>query len=81
MGNFCGSCFKGDSSESALVTPNEEIRRRHQLEAAERRLQEQENRGIKNPESVKRKQQLALERENAENAGGNSPPNLRWAQD
>lgn len=23
MGNFCGSCFKGDSSEFVVVTPND----------------------------------------------------------
>lgn len=79
MGNFCGSCFKGDSAGAAqLVTP--EARIRH-AEAAERRVQELESRGIKNPEDFKRKQQLAMERERAEQNAGNTTSNLRWNQD
>lgn len=44
-------------------------------------MQAQENRGIKNPESVKRKQQQAMERDRAQEEAGGSGPNLRWAQD
>lgn len=40
-----------------------EIRRQQQLEALEKRLQNQENRGIKNPEKVRRMQQKAEERD------------------
>jgi small VCP/p97-interacting protein len=51
--------------------------------AAERRIIEQEQRGIKNPESVKRNQQKAMEQERIERetAGSAGPTNLRWAQD
>lgn len=41
-------------------------RRRLQEEAAERRRQESENRGIKDPEKVRRQQQRALELEQRE---------------
>lgn len=50
--------------------------------AAERRIQEQESRGIKNVDSVKRAQQKAMERDKVleENAGA-SAGGLRWTQD
>lgn len=50
-------------------------------EAAERRIQQQESRGVKDPESVKRAQQRAMERERMEEQAGNSAPGLRWTQD
>jgi len=53
-------------------------------EAAERRQQEQQNKGIKNPENVKRMQQKAAETERLEReqamAGGNNQPALKWTQ-
>lgn len=55
------------------------------LEAAERRQQEQSSRGIKNPESVKRMQEKAMETERLEReaaiSGGGNQPSLKWAQD
>ncbi len=39
------------------------MRRQQQLAAVEKRLQNQENRGIKNPDRVRRMQQKAEERE------------------
>lgn len=53
----------------------QETRRQQLAIAAEKRLHEQNNRGIKNPENVMRKQQLALKRENAER---NNQSYLRW---
>lgn len=51
-------------------------------EAAERRQQEQAHRGIKDPESVRRMQQKALENERLERENALSgQPNLRWAQE
>lgn len=47
-------------------------------EAAERRIQEQESRGVKNPERVKRAQKRA-EQEDQPGMGGQ--PALRWTQD
>ena len=41
----------------------QEVRRQQQLEAAEKRIQSQENRGIKNPEKVMRMQKKADEKE------------------
>lgn len=53
-------------------------------EAAERRQQEQSQRGIKNPESVQRNQEKALETERLEReraiAAGSNEPALRWTQ-
>ncbi|CRL00036.1 CLUMA_CG013324, isoform A [Clunio marinus] len=81
MGNLCGPCFKG-SGEAELITPDLQTKRQQMAEAAQRRLQEQENRGIKNPESVRRNQQKALERERMENeAGQTGNTALRWTQD
>lgn len=48
-------------------------------EAAERRVREQESRGIKNVEGVKRAQQKAMERDNYESTA--QGPALRWTQD
>lgn len=98
MGNFCGSCFKGNV-EPDLLTPDavssfriyeinilitlwfQETKRRQLAQAAERRLQENESRGIKNVESVKRAQLKAMERDNMEETGGSNGPGLRWTQD
>lgn len=50
--------------------------------AAERRLQDQERRGVKNIESVKRNQQKSLEQERVERESAMSGgPGLRWTQD
>lgn len=53
--------------------------RRKQVEAAERRIAEQQQRGIKNIEAVKRQQQLTLERERREQeaAASNTQPTLK----
>lgn len=45
--------------------------RQQQAEAAEKRLSEQEKRGIGNIDTVKRKQKLAEEREKRQNEVGN----------
>lgn len=50
--------------------------------AAERRIHQQESRGVKNPESVKRAQQKAIELEKEEQRSRqDGGPALRWAQD
>lgn len=78
MGIFV-SCCKGTSEE--LITPDKETRRRQLAEAAERRLQDNQNRGIKDPERVRRMEKKAeelerYERENAMKGPGEAP--LRW---
>ncbi|XP_012216935.1 small VCP/p97-interacting protein [Linepithema humile] len=75
----CGSCFKESSSYEDL-TPDRETMRRKQAEAAEKRIAEQQQHGIKNIESVKRQQQraLELERREQEAATSNRNPSLRW---
>lgn len=79
MGNFCSTCFKGSDS---LITPDAETRRQEMARAAERRIVEQEQRGIKNPDSVRRNQQRALEQERIEReTAGSGAPGLRWTQD
>lgn len=52
---ICTSCFKSSSAD--FTTPDMETRRHQQAQAAERRMREQENRGIKDPDKVKRMQQ------------------------
>uniref|UniRef100_A0A182YQ16 Uncharacterized protein n=1 Tax=Anopheles stephensi TaxID=30069 RepID=A0A182YQ16_ANOST len=72
---LCSSCFKGSSEE--LLTPDVEVRRQQQREAAERRRIEQESRGIKDPDKVRRQQQRAMEQERREQEatrmGGQQP--------
>nr|CAD7462025.1 unnamed protein product [Timema tahoe] len=52
---ICSSCFKNSSTD--FVTPDMETRRQQQAAAAEKRLQEQDSRGIKNVDKVRRQQQ------------------------
>ncbi|KAL2743419.1 small VCP/p97-interacting protein [Vespula maculifrons] len=70
MGILCASCCKVSSSCDDL-TPDLETRRRRQMEAAEKRIAEQEQRGIKDIESVKRKQKRTLELQKLEEEAGN----------
>ncbi|XP_052888375.1 small VCP/p97-interacting protein isoform X2 [Anopheles moucheti] len=79
---LCSSCFKGSTEE--LLTPDVEVRRQQQREAAERRRIEQESRGIKDPEKVRRQQQRAMEQERREQEAsrmGGQQPTLKWQQD
>ncbi|KAM8710472.1 hypothetical protein ACLKA7_017140 [Drosophila subpalustris] len=76
---MCLSCCGNSAEETNLMPPAEE-RRRQQLEAAERRVRENETRGVKNLDKVRRQQQRAEEMERREEEaarqGGN--PTLRW---
>lgn len=77
MGNLCASCCK--ESSYVDMTPDIETRRKQQVEAAEKRLAEQEQRGIKNIDSVRRQQRMDEAREQRQEAGtGNMQSNLRW---
>ncbi|TMW41132.1 hypothetical protein DOY81_013788 [Sarcophaga bullata] len=84
MGGICSSCF-GNSAEETNLMPSPETRRRQQLEAAEKRRQENEARGIKDPERVKRQQQrteeLQRREEEAARMGAAGQPTLKWQQD
>ncbi|XP_057319269.1 reticulocyte-binding protein homolog 2a [Microplitis mediator] len=82
MGNLltaCTSCCKESGSYEDL-TPDEQTRRQQQMEAAERRMREQEQRGIGNVNAVKRQQQQALEREKREQELANTDRDapLKW---
>ncbi|EZA57908.1 small VCP/p97-interacting protein [Ooceraea biroi] len=78
MGNCCGLCGKESSSYEDL-TPDRETIRRRQAEAAERRITEQQQRGIKDIESVKRQQRRAMELEKREQeAASSAQPTLKW---
>ncbi|KAM0724950.1 hypothetical protein ACS0PU_009334 [Formica fusca] len=79
MGNCCGLCYKGSSSYEDL-TPDRETIRRRQAEAAEKRIAEQQQRGIKDIDSVKRQQRRALELEKREQeaAASSTQPTLKW---
>ncbi|KAG8231563.1 hypothetical protein J437_LFUL011741 [Ladona fulva] len=79
------SCCKPSSSEYTVpeivsVVRTQETRRKQMAEAAEKRLKEQESRGIKDPEKVKRQQQRAEEMERraeeASKQGGQG--GLKW---
>ncbi|XP_046669157.1 small VCP/p97-interacting protein [Homalodisca vitripennis] len=75
---LCSSCFKGSSAD--FTTPDMETRRRQQVEAAERRQREQENRGIKNPERVKKMQLRSEELDKLEMQANrtNQEGGLKW---
>uniref|UniRef100_A0A0K8TNU3 Small vcp/p97-interacting protein n=1 Tax=Tabanus bromius TaxID=304241 RepID=A0A0K8TNU3_TABBR len=80
---LCYSCFK-TSADDGIISPSAEARRRMQLEAAERRRIENETRGIKDPEKVRRQQMRAermeqQEEEMAKQGLGN--PSLKWQTD
>lgn len=77
-----GCCFSSerddDYNDVEVRQPSLEERRRLQAEAAERRLQQQANRGIANPESVKRRQEKAAAAEKMEQSLGGNEGGLRW---
>ncbi|EDW18388.1 small VCP/p97-interacting protein [Drosophila mojavensis] len=78
-----GACFSccGNSAEETNLMPSPEERRNQQLEAAERRRQENESRGVKNLDKVRRQQQRALDMERREEEAarqGDNGPTLRW---
>ncbi|XP_017136744.1 small VCP/p97-interacting protein [Drosophila miranda] len=76
----CLSCC-GNSAEEANLMPSPDERRQQQLDAAEKRRQENESRGIKNPENLRRQQQKALEQERREREAdrqGQGQPTLKW---
>ncbi|XP_018396572.1 PREDICTED: small VCP/p97-interacting protein [Cyphomyrmex costatus] len=79
MGNCCGLCYKRSSSYED-ITPDLETIRRKQAEAAEKRIAELQQRGIKDIEVVKRQQRRAMELEKREQeaAASGTQPALRW---
>lgn len=72
------SCFKGSGAD---ITPSPgldvTVKRQQMAEAAERRLKEQEHRGVKDPDKLKRQQQKRDELEQQLAAGGPGEANLR----
>ncbi|KAH0956651.1 hypothetical protein HN011_006538 [Eciton burchellii] len=78
MGNCCELCNKESSSYEDL-TPDRETIRRKQAEAAERRITEQQQRGIKDIESVKRQQRrtMELDKRQQESEASGAQPTLR----
>ncbi|VDL62215.1 unnamed protein product [Hymenolepis diminuta] len=72
-----GCCFSGESEES-IQQPSLEERRQLQAEAAELRFQQQNTRGIANPDSVKRHQRKAAAAENLRLSVGKDEGRLRW---
>ncbi|XP_076236631.1 small VCP interacting protein [Calliopsis andreniformis] len=79
MGNICTSCWKGSTSCEDL-TPDLETRRRKQMEAAERRINQDKSRGIKDMEAVKRQERLDQLREKRQEEAGNMnvQTGLKW---
>ena len=81
MGAMCCPSLGSGESETTLQ-PDIEARRRQQAEAAERRQKEAERRGVKNPESVRRKQerQRAID-EQPTYTRGQGGGGLQWKTD
>ncbi|KAI5709696.1 hypothetical protein M8J76_003088 [Diaphorina citri] len=79
MGNLCSSCFKGSVGDS-VITPSLDQKRQQIAQAAEKRAKENESKGIKNPEKVKRMQELARQRElqEEEAARSSTEGGLKW---
>ncbi|CAD0204974.1 unnamed protein product [Chrysodeixis includens] len=63
MGIFT-SCCKPSTSD--ILTPDPETRRRQQMEAAERRANQEASRGVRDPEKMRRIQQRNEEMEKRE---------------
>lgn len=79
MGNLYTCCFS-QSASCENFTPDLETRRRQQKEAAESRIAQQQSRGIKNMDAVRRQQRLdeqRREREEEASAYKSQPP-LKW---
>ncbi|XP_041452743.1 uncharacterized protein LOC121405840 [Lytechinus variegatus] len=74
----CNECLFGAREDYEDVDP--ETKRRQQAEAAEKRFTQQESRGLKDPEGVKRKLQQKEEAERkaarVEDTGGQG--GLKW---
>ncbi|CAK9818683.1 hypothetical protein ANTPLA_LOCUS9871 [Anthophora plagiata] len=79
MGNLCMSCCSGTPSCEDL-TPDLETRRKKQMEAAERRIAEQQSRGIRNVGAVKIQERLDQLRDKRQEEAGNRnvQSNLKW---
>ncbi|KAK7108070.1 hypothetical protein V1264_015871 [Littorina saxatilis] len=73
---ICLPCLNSSSADYDQPTP--ETRRRQQAEAAERRQQEMDGRGVKDPEALKRKQRKKAELEKKADTQPNSGDGLRW---
>ncbi|CAN8022267.1 unnamed protein product [Ixodes persulcatus] len=79
MGIFA-SCLKGSNDDVPSSTgPDAVLKRQQMAEAAEKRLKEQESRGVKDPEKLRRQQQRQAELDRELGAAERSPndANLR----
>ncbi|GFQ78104.1 hypothetical protein TNCT_1341 [Trichonephila clavata] len=75
---FCLSCCK--PSEPEYMTPSEDEKRQKMTEAAERRLREQERRGLKDETSLKRVEKAKERSQKIDEAldHSNADSKLRW---
>jgi len=81
MGNcMCFYVPDDDEEYQPVNQPSQEERRRQMAEAAEKRNEGQQARGVKDPGSIKRMEEKReeLERRQAENVGTTNEPVLRW---
>ncbi|XP_033739942.1 uncharacterized protein LOC117327196 [Pecten maximus] len=80
---ICFPCFEGGASYDDNET--QETRRQNMAAAAMKRQENAANRGIKDPASVKRKQEAQKRLDEEENKrarmGGGDGENLRWNVD
>ncbi|XP_019622846.1 PREDICTED: small VCP/p97-interacting protein-like [Branchiostoma belcheri] len=73
----CLPCLQGQADDY-IETPNPEERRQQMLEAAEKRQQANESRGLKDPEGVKRAQKRKAEAEQKADIAGPGEGGLKW---
>lgn len=73
-----GCCFPCCNAVYEPMTPNPEQRRQRAAAAAESRMKEQESRGVRNPESVKRLQQQSNARDRMAEVPQGGGSGLRW---
>ncbi|XP_033211260.1 small VCP/p97-interacting protein isoform X2 [Belonocnema kinseyi] len=76
MGIFASCCKPSATYED--LTPDPEVRRQQLVAAAEKRQAEQETRGIKNVDAVKRQQRLDEERRKREEVAAPTDGPLKW---
>lgn len=73
----CLPCLNGSSDD--YDTPDPEVRRQQQAEAAEKRMKQHDGRGVKDPEALKRKQQRMDEAEKIANQQPQGEGGLKWS--
>uniref|UniRef100_UPI00358EE008 small VCP/p97-interacting protein-like n=1 Tax=Myxine glutinosa TaxID=7769 RepID=UPI00358EE008 len=76
MGNACWPCLEGSTANE---TPDQETRRRQLAEAAEKRQEESNARGLKDPEgAARRRKQMEEQQDKLQNSAESTGTGLKW---